>query len=203
MDPLLTFEKHIVETVKKANKIVGLLGRMISHKTKDILVPLYKSLVRPIIEYGNTVWSPYLRKHVDSIENVQRGFTRKVIGMGGLSYTDRLKTLNLPSLEFRRLRGDLIETFKVLHSFYDPCTTNNLFTLSTLSKTRGHNFKIEKPPVQLTQYQKFFTNRVIPAWNKLPPQIVNADSINSFKNKIDAYYGDLKYQTDLRVNYSN
>ena len=67
MDPLLNFEEHINLTVKKARKISGLIIRTITFKSKDIMVPLFKSLIRPILEYGNAVWSPYLRKHIDHI----------------------------------------------------------------------------------------------------------------------------------------
>ena len=72
----LNFEKHIVEKVKKANSISGLLMRTITYKTKDIMVPLFKTLIRPILEYANATWCPYLRKHIDMIE-VYRGGSQK------------------------------------------------------------------------------------------------------------------------------
>ena len=86
------------------------------------MVPLFKSLIRPILEYGNAVWSPYLRKHIDHIESVQRHFSKCIIGTKNMSYEERLKFLQLPSLEFRRMRGDLIETYKVCNKIYDPVT---------------------------------------------------------------------------------
>jgi hypothetical protein len=113
VDPLLNFDTHISETVKKGNKICGLLVRTIENKSPDIMIPLFKSLVRPILEYGNVAWAPYLRKYIDLLEGVQRRFTKKVIGMSNLEYSDRLEALHLPSLEYRRLRGDLIEVYKM------------------------------------------------------------------------------------------
>ena len=104
VDPLLNFEEHILKTVKKARQISGLITRTITFKSKDIMVPLYKSLVRPILEYGNAVWSPYFRKHINLIESVQRKFTKCIIGVKDMTYEERLKFLNIPSLEFRRLR---------------------------------------------------------------------------------------------------
>ena len=79
------------------------------------MIPLYKSLVdlRPILVYGNAVWSPYLKKNKLLIEGVQRRFTKCVVGVKDMEYEDRLKFLNLPSLEYRRSRGDPIETFKL------------------------------------------------------------------------------------------
>ena len=119
IDPLLDFDKHINNIVKKANSVSCMIIRGITHKIKDILIPLYKSLVRSILEYANPVWCPYLRKHIDLIEGVQRRFTKHIIGCSGLSYIDRLKVLGLPSLEFRRTRGDLIKVYKIMHGLYD------------------------------------------------------------------------------------
>ena len=98
MDPLLNFEEHINKTVKKARQISGLIIRTISFKSKDIMIPLYKSLVRPILEYGNAVWSPYLKKNKLLIEGVQRRFTKCIVDVKDMEYEDRLKFLNLPSL---------------------------------------------------------------------------------------------------------
>ena len=63
------------------------------------MIPLYKALVRPIIEYANPVWSPYSREYIDLIEKVQHYFTKRIIGMMDLDYESRLKSLKLPSLE--------------------------------------------------------------------------------------------------------
>ena len=99
--------KHL----KKANRMCGMLVRFIQCKTKLTMVPLFKSLVRPVLEYGNVVWNTCLKKHTGSVENVQRRFTKKIIGFADMDYEKRLQALHLPSLEYRRLRGDLIELF--------------------------------------------------------------------------------------------
>ena len=98
--------------------------KTISFKTKEIMVPLFKALVRPILEYGNVVWSPYKKKDIDAIESIQRHYTKSISGMRFLPYENRMKILELPSLHYRRLRGDLIETFKILNNHYDPKTTS-------------------------------------------------------------------------------
>ena len=188
VDPLLKFEDHLDKTVKKARQISGLIIRSITFKSKDIMVPLYKSLVRPILEYGNAVWSPYLRKDIDLIESVQRYFTRCVIGVKDMNYEERLKFLNLPSLEFRRLRGDLIETYKICNGLYDPVTTSSLFDMCSLEKTRSNGLKINKINTMHEQFRNFFTNRVVNVWNGLPSHVVNSDSTNSFKNQVDRIY---------------
>ena len=99
VDPELKFDSHINDKVKKVNSIAGLINRTISCKHKEIMVPLYKALIRPIIEYGNSVWCPNLRKDIDAIEAVQRRFTKRIIGSNDLDYKDRLIQLKLPTLE--------------------------------------------------------------------------------------------------------
>ena len=108
VDNMLSFEEHMLLTAKKARRSAGQLLRSISHKVPSVLTPLFKALVRPILEYGNAVWSPHKRKHIDLLEGVQRSFTKRIFGMRDLDYTQRLERLGLPSLEFRRVRGILL-----------------------------------------------------------------------------------------------
>ena len=81
---------------------------------------LYKALVRPHIEYAAAIWSPRYISDVNIIEGVQRRATRQLPEMKSLSYEERLKKLQLPTLRFRRLRGDIIEDYKMLSGIYDP-----------------------------------------------------------------------------------
>ena len=67
---------------------------------------LYKSMVRLHLEYANSVWSPYKIGDIKEIEKVQKKATKLIINLKNMSYTDRLKRLNLPTLKYRRLRGD-------------------------------------------------------------------------------------------------
>ena len=199
VDNMLSFDEHILLTTKKARRAAGLLLRSISHKIPNILTPLFKSLVRPILEYGNAVWAPHKRKNIDLLEKVQRSFTKRMFSLSGLSYTQRLERLGLPSLEFRRIRGDLIETYKLLQEIYDPLTTKELLNVNNSSTTRGHNFKLLKNAPRLNTYKYFFTNRVTNLWNQLPSHIVNASSVNCFKNKIDRLLHSYKFKTNIDI----
>ena len=113
IDPLLDFNKHITTICNKGRALSGMLVRNLTYRYIDIMVPLFKALVRPHLEYANAVWSPYKKKDIKRIEQIQKDFTRKIEGLNGLDYSERLRKLNLPSLEFRRIRGDLIETYKI------------------------------------------------------------------------------------------
>ena len=175
-----------------------MIMRTFINKSKSLLIPIFKSLIRPVLEYGNVVWHPYLRKNIDEVEKIQRNFTRNIIGMKNLEYEERLRTLNLPSLEYRRIRGDMIEVFKILYNMYDPITTHTLFTVDT-NITRGHNLKLKKVSFKTNKYKHFFTNRVVNLWNSLPEEVVYASSLNVFKNRLDYTLHYYKFLTNIDI----
>ena len=177
-----------------------MLLRTFTNKNSEIHVPLFKSLVRPYLEYSNSVWNPYLKSDINRIEKVQKNYTKRLQGMNGLSYHQRLERLKLPSLEYRRVRGDLIEVYKITHNIYDPVTTSVLFDTSSLkTNTRSNTnpYRLTKTHVNKKQSQMFFTNRVIDLWNSLPLHVVNSDSVNIFKNNIDSYFKQVMFTTDF------
>ena len=100
---------------------------------------LYKAIVRPHLEYAATIWNPHKKGYIDDLEKVQRRATKLLQNISHLSYPERLAALNLPTLVYRRIRGDMIETFKILNNIYDSRVTNFL-SKSNFSTTRGHNF---------------------------------------------------------------
>ena len=199
VDPLLDFDVHMTTQIKKARGIAAMILRSITSRSSDILIPLYKALVRPILEYASVVWCPYLKKDKQRIETVQRHFTKNIEGMNTLEYEERLRKLNLPTLEFRRLRGDLIETYKITHNIYDPLTTKTLFSYDVDERTRSHTLKFYKSRFNKTKFQNFFTNRVINIWNTLPKLIVTSESLNIFKNRMDLHFYEYKFMTDIRI----
>ena len=93
----------------------------------------------------------------------------------------------------------MIEVYKILHGVYDSKTTNKLFTLvPEFSITwKSNNLNLLKKRTNHNPFQNFFTNRIINTWNALPNDVVNAITVNSFKNKIDAYFRNYIYRTDL------
>ena len=176
IDKNLDFKKHISTQIKKARSTCGLIYRNIINKNANIMVPLFKSMVRPVVEYANVVWAPHLKKDIIAIESIQRNFTKKIKGMRNKGYEERLATLRLPSLSYRRLRGDLIEVFKIINNVYDPITTNSLLTrVPKTSITRKNNsFNLSKTRTIKNHYKYFFTNRITNIWNQLPNHVVDA-----------------------------
>ena len=123
--------------------------------------------------------------------------------MNTLPYEERLRSLNLPSLAYRRIRGDLIETYKIVHEIYDPLTTKSLFQIDTTNKLRSHSYKLTKARFQTTMFQNFFTNRVITTWNSLPEDVVTASSLNMFKNKLDQCLQQYIFCNDIEISQIN
>ena len=87
----------------------NLIMRTITLKSIEIMLPLYKTLIRPIIEYGNSVWYPYKRKDIHMIESIQRKFTKSIKELKTCEYEERLRALNLLTLEYRRIRLRLLK----------------------------------------------------------------------------------------------
>ena len=101
----------------------------------------YTSFVRPHLEYANPVWSPHFRKHIKMLENVQIRATKQIDGMQKIEYTERLQKLDLPTLAYRRKRGDMIQVWKHF----------NTYEKSTLSPNFRPNPRTNrKHPYQLT-----------------------------------------------------
>ena len=117
------------------------------------------------------------------IENVQKRATKQVPGLKDLSYEQRLRTLNLPTLAYRRLRGDLIETYKILTGKYDQAVSD-LFVMNSNQTTRGHKYKLFKKRPRLNSRKYSFCYRVVDIWNSLPSDIVEAKNVRSFERRI-------------------
>jgi ribonuclease P/MRP protein subunit RPP40 len=190
VDSSMKFHEQCNTAIKEANKTLGLIRRNIKCKDKDIVVRLYKSLVRPKLEYCVQAWRPHYGKDISGLERVQRRATRMINGYKGLSYEERLVRTGLISLEDRRTRGDLIQVFKLIRGF-DKVDYNRFFQLVQSTRTRGHRFKIVKQRSRLDVRKYFFSQRIVNVWNKLPEHVVEADSINSFKNRLDSVWSQV------------
>ena len=112
-DTKLNFSKHISTKVKLANRNLGIISKTFTFMAPEMFLTLYKSLVRPHLEYASVIWSPKFKKDKIVIGNVQRRATRLVQSLKTLTYKERLIKLGLPTLEYRRERADLIQTFKL------------------------------------------------------------------------------------------
>ena len=201
-DHTLSFEEHITAKVNKANSLMGMLRRSFTYMDKYMFKQLFISIVRPHLEYGAPVWNPHLKRLINLVENVQRRATKLIPCMKNLSYKKRLKSLDLPTLKYRRYRGDMIETYKMAHEVYNKEACQFLtFERSNASghDLRGHNLKLSNSRYRGDTRKFSFSCRVSQQWNNLPDNVVNAPSLNAFKNRLDNLWKieDIMYCPDI------
>ena len=118
---------HCVQAVKKANSVLRMISKAFRSLTPASFLIVYKTYVRPHLDYCSQIYSPYLKKDINLIESVQRRATKMVRCLRNLSYEERLCVLKLTPLEDRRTRGDLIECYKIINKF-DNVDVSQFFT---------------------------------------------------------------------------
>jgi len=174
------------EAAKRAMKVLSMIRRQFKDMDKECFTILYKSFVRPHMEFAIQVWSPYLKRDIECLERVQRRATKLVKEFRKLSYEDRLCKLKLTSLVDRRLRGDLIETYKIITG-KEKVWKEDFFVFSdTCYNLRGHCYKLATARSRLEVRRNFFSQRVVGPWNRLPAHVVEAPTVNAFKNRYDS-----------------
>jgi hypothetical protein len=198
IDSSLQFDKHVQEAVKKANKILGVIKRTFKYLDCDTLVLLYKSMVRSHLEYAQTVWSPHKQFNIEMLEKVQRRATRLLSGLSKLPYSHRLQVLKLPTLKYRRIRGDMIETYKMLSGTYDQeaCPT---LQRAIYGSTRGHSMKLFKMHAVKNVRKDYFSVRIVDTWNSLPDYVIQSTNINMFKDRLDKHWSNQELITDYKA----
>ena len=154
------------------------------YRSSDVLTKLYKSLVRPHLEYCVSAWSPHYVKDRERLERVQHRFTRMVPGLKGLDYGTRLERLNLMTLEERRNRSDLVELFRISKGL-SAIPRNSFFRADNSERTRGHSMKLAKERFRLDVRKHFFSQRVVNRWNGLSEEVVSAGTVETFKRRLD------------------
>ena len=147
-------------------------------------------MVRTQLDYASSVCVPYKKKHIDMIENVQKRATKQIPGMKNLSYEERLRKLELPTLSYRRLRGDMIEVYKIIQGHYDPEAstiliklmndTEQRFSTRTNSKKVVYNRGLGADPETLLtwglSYGAIFS--IIDGTNCSPKAVLTCRSVN-------------------------
>jgi len=185
VDDCLRFDEHIKIITKRAYQRLGVLFRGFVSKNESLLTMAYKVYIRPLLEYCSEIWSPFLLKDIDAIESVQRYFTRRINRIKALTYKERLFILNIESLEVRRIKRDLVMCYKIVNNLID-LQCERFFKFSSIS-TRGHSFKIVKPPlVKNNLALNLFQYHVVEYWNWLPDYVVTSSSLNVFKSNLDS-----------------
>nr|VZI00941.1 unnamed protein product [Spirometra erinaceieuropaei] len=178
---------HCLKAAKSAMSSLYLIKRAFAKFDEECFRKVFGMFVRPQLEFAIQAWRPWTVKDRTTLEKVQRRATKLVRGHKNLPYEARLSNLNLFPLDYRQLRGDLIQTFRMLRG-QDCClASGDFFELATTTSLRGRPLKLRVTGARLDARRSFFSHRVVKAWNALPVDVVMSSSVDSFKRKLDQY----------------
>lgn len=183
IDSQLSFNEHISKIVKNAYFKGYQILRTVKTRNLNTLVFIYKTYVRPQLEYATEIWNPKTNKQIDKIEKVQKFFTRIALKKCGLihrPYQERLTTCNLQNLSERRKITDLTTTFKIIRGL-TSLETSKFINLSSRSVRRPFLIKVKR---HTAKTQNSFFNRIVSQWNKLPKKAVEIKSVKQFREYI-------------------
>ncbi|XP_059576183.1 uncharacterized protein LOC132247417 [Alligator mississippiensis] len=186
IDSKMNMGQQYEVTVGRANRTLSCIHRCISSRAKEVILPLYATLVSPQLEYCVQFWAPHFKRDVDNIERVQRRATHMIQGQQGRPYNERLWDLNLFSLHKRRLRGDLVTVYKLTRGD-QKSLRETLFPLAPPRITRNNGHKLLESRFRLDIRKNYFTVRANRIWNQLPREVVLAPTLVVFKKRLDAY----------------
>ena len=199
------------KAAKAANSALGLISRSFHYRSKSVLVPLYKTFVRPRMEYAVAVWSPWMQKDDEVLEKVQQRFVRMLSDVKGATYEEKLEAVGLTTLRERRVRGDMIETFKTMRGF-NRVERDDWFTIQEEAEYRSTRLNtiivegkeerkmevIVGERANLDVRKNFFTLRVENQWNRLPEVVKAQQSVNGFKNHYDRWREQTKLKDEAQ-----
>ena len=195
VDDKLKFHVHAASASKKANQMLGVIKKSYVTRDADAITTLYKSMVRPHLEYGNAIWGPCYVGDLKLVEGVQRRATKLIPHLYDTPYEDRLRELMLPSMTYRRKRGDMIQLFKIMNGLVRLDATELFTPVSMVNNTRGHQQRVRQQRAHKAVRAKSFSQRTIKSWNSLPKYVINAPSVDAFKNRLDEAWEDKWYKT--------
>ena len=182
--------QHVTNVAKRAHVVLSQMKRTVTFRDSKVFTGLYRTYVRPLLEFSVQSWNPSKVSDVNTLEKVQRRALRMITDQGDASYEEKLKRIGLTTLEARRERGDLLEAFKLIndHNGLDKYEYFEFVQNRHSIETRNYTDNLLVPEKCRTNLRKnYFSSRVVNAWNSLPMHIRNSSSINSFKNNYDAY----------------
>ena len=185
IDNRLQFSAHCANKVKKASVVLHFLFTCFSSQNISFMIKMYRTFVLPILDYGSVIYNPRAAKNIRLLESIQRSFTRRLLsGRPTMSYTERLTYFNLDSLEFRRLKFDLVTVYKIMYGYTD-LDFNKFFTFASRQSGRSNGLKLTLPYFKTDVRKHFFSVRIVRLWNLLPQDVVTAHSVSAFKESLE------------------
>jgi hypothetical protein len=185
----LKWQPNTAKITSKATSITFLILRAFGTHCIEPYILAYQTYVRPILEYNTVVWNSINPEEVRKIEKVQKLFTRKLLQRLNIkydNYKDRLRILNLETLELRRLHYDLITIYKIMNNLVDTNTSKLFVPHTKIYNFRhlDHHVTLKKPTTaRRNTLLKSFTHRIINAWNSISKTLLKPN-LSPFSKKL-------------------
>ena len=175
VDKGLVFNNHVSNVINKCNKVNGMIGRSLGYRAStSVSIKLYKALIQPNLEYSASVWSPFTKIQIESIEQIQRNFTRYALHNPTIDYKERCELLHILPLSFRR---EMMDIKLLLKSLFVSDFSNSVASLlryyepdrKLRSSQNGSLFYPRQ--VRTKPFKHLYFNRVVSIWNSLPKDL--------------------------------
>ncbi len=180
IDDELKFHKHVSTAISNAKQTLSIMKRTFDALDKELLPIVYKHQVRPHLEYGNTIWHPHYIADMEKVEGVRCRATEVIMELSDKHYQERLQL----QIEHGQERGYMIQAYKILKKIdrIDPTT---FFTQTKYKGIWNHRMKLFKPRFKSELTKHAFSQGIIDDWNSLTENIVNSESLDIFKGRLD------------------
>ena len=174
---------------RRASAVLTQISRAFMYRDKNTFLQLYKQFVRCHLEFAIPAWSPWLVSDIEILERVQKRAVRMIVGLHGRTYEEKLIELGLKTLESRRKRYDLVQTFKIINGF-DKVNSSIWFRMvddqqTRLTRNTSYNKNLIATRFKTDIRRNFFSCRVVSLWNNLPIEVKESKSVISFKTKLE------------------
>ena len=194
VDNKLRFHSHIRGICNKSKNLVNQLLRGTVCRSRNFMITLFISHIRPLMDFSARLWNVGYLGDTRMLERVQRSWFGQIQGMDGMEYEDRIKQLGVYSVHGRLLRGDLIKIWQAFHPTSEV-GLDGLIDVQSHRATRSNGYKLAIPRCRTELRKRFWSVRCVQRWNSLPAAVVQAETIETFKGRLDRHVGDLFYTT--------
>ena len=179
---------HINTIADRARKMASWVLGVFQNRSRNIMLLLYKSMVRSRLEYCCPLWDPHLVRDIQTLESVQRAFTRRIAGVQQLDYWERLDALNLMSLQRRRERYIIIYAWKIHKGLAPNDLGLEFYDAGRLGlKARLPPFRKGAPMYIQSMYDQSFAVKAPKLWNTLPLSVNTSSDLDSLKTRLGVF----------------